>query len=45
MITFLLACVLIYVLVLCLMGLFVFCVYVNHMFIASCEDIKGYFKK
>ena len=45
MITFLLACVLIYVLVLSLMLLIGLCSYVNDMFIASCEDIKGYFKK
>ena len=44
MITFILVCLLIYVLVLSLMLLAVFCSYVNQMFIESCEDIKNWFK-
>ena len=45
MINFLLACLLIYVLALCFMLFMMFYSYVNQMFIESCEDIKGYFKK
>ena len=45
MITFLLAAWVICVLVLVLMFLIGFCVYLNDMFVASCEDIKGFFKK
>ena len=45
MINFLLACLLIYVLMLSLMLFMIFCSYANQMFIESFEDIKGYFKK
>ena len=45
MINFILACVLIYVMALCFMLFMMFCSYVNQMFIESCEDIKGCFKK
>ena len=44
MITFLLACLLIYVSVFVLLFLIGFCIHVNDMFIASCEDIKNWFK-
>ena len=40
-----LACLFIYIFVMVLMGMFVVCVYLNDMFVASCEDIKGFFKK
>ena len=40
-----LACLFIYIFVMVLMGLFVVCVYLNDMFVKSCEDIKGFFKK
>ena len=45
MITFILVCLLVYVMVLSLMLLIGFCSYVNQMFIESCEDIKNCFKK
>ena len=39
MIDLILACLFIYIFVMVLMGLFVVCVYLNDMFVASCEDI------
>ena len=45
MITFLLACLLIYVSIFVLLFLIGFCSYVNNMFVESCEDFKRYFKK
>ena len=44
MIDLILACLFIYIFVMVLMGLFVVCVYLNDMFVASCEDIKNWVK-
>ena len=44
MINLILGCLFIYIFAMVLMGLFVFCVYVNDMFVASCKDIAQWIK-